>query len=86
MGGLIMLVVFGTIMAIIASKKGFKPICWFFSAGLLGLIILVFFPSANKSGLSWEERAARANRGNTAGTVISVLAIGLGIFLLLAGL
>ena len=86
MAGLIMLGVFGTIMAVIASSKGFNPLCWFFAAGLLGLIVLVFFPSANTSGLSREERAAQTKRGNTVGTVISVLAVGLGILLLAAGL
>ena len=84
MGGLIMLGIFGIIMVIIASSKGFNPLCWFFAAGLLGFIVLVFFPSANKSGLSWEEKAVRAKRGNTVGTVISVLAVGLGILLLVA--
>ncbi|MCP4397783.1 MAG: hypothetical protein GY801_10855 [bacterium] len=86
MGGLIMLVIFGSIMAMLASKKGFNPFCWFFAAGPLGLIILVFFPSTEKSGLSREERLSRAKRGNTVGIVISVLAVGLGALLLVASL
>ncbi len=81
-----MLVIFGSIMATIASKKGFNPFCWFFAAGLLGLIILVFFSSAGKIGLSREQRVTRAKRGNTVGAVISVLAVGLGALLLVASL
>ena len=41
-----LLIVFGIINFRVAQTKGFSPYLWFFSAGLIGLIILLILPSA----------------------------------------
>ena len=72
---LILLIVFGFIMIIVASVKGFNPMRWFFAAGLLGLIILFFLPSASAKDIDENEKLKRAERGNKVGTVISIIAL-----------
>ncbi len=52
---IVLFLIFGTINAIIASKKGFNPIIWFFAAGLLGFDCLALMPSA-KAILSENEK------------------------------
>ncbi len=75
---IVLFLIFGTINAIIASKKGFNPIIWFFAAGLLGLIVLAFMPSA-KAILSENEELSEQRRvaGNRAGIIILVIAAAL---------
>ena len=61
---LIIVVVAGGVNALIAKLKGFNPFLWFFTAGLLGLILVVLLPSAKKVEKGTEEynqRRARAN-------------------------
>jgi hypothetical protein len=70
---------FGIINAIIASRKGFNPLIWFFAAGLLGLIVLFFLPSATKAmAYDPELSEERKRAGNNAGLII----IGIAIFLM----
>jgi len=72
---LILLIVFGFIMIIVASVKGFNPMRWFFAAGLLGLIILFFLPSASAKDIDENEKLKRAELGNKVGTIISIIAL-----------
>ena len=68
---IILFLIFGAINALIASKKGFNPVIWFFAAGLLGLIVLAFLPSANAALPDNEELyEQRRKTGNTAGIII----------------
>ena len=83
---LILLIVFGFIMIIVASAKGFNPLRWFFAAGLLGLIILFFLPSASAKDIDENEKLKRAERGNKVGTIISIIALILAAILIIVGL
>lgn len=83
---LILLIVFGFIMIIVASVKGFNPLRWFFAAGLLGLIILFFLPSASAKDIDENEKLKRAERGNKVGTIISIIALILTAILIIAGI
>ncbi len=76
---LAILVVFGTLNAIIARRKGFNPLLWFFAAGVLGLVALLFIPSANEAGIDEVTRADRRRKANITGMV--VLGIALALFL-----
>jgi len=79
---IVFFLIFGTINSLIATKKGFNPFIWFFAAGLLGLIVLAFLPSANavlpENIELYEQRRAA---GNKAGIII--LCIGAVVLLLL---
>jgi hypothetical protein len=82
---LILFLVFGVIMIVVALSKGFNPMCWFFAAGLLGLIILFFLPSVYAKDIDETEKLKRAQLGNQVGTVISIIAlIFVGILILFA--
>ncbi len=72
---LILFLVFGIIMMIIASSKGFDPLRWLLAAGLLGLIIIFFLPSAKETGIDDAEKQKRIRRANSIGGIISVFAI-----------
>lgn len=72
---LIIFIVFGIIMMIIASAKGFSPLRWLLAAGLLGLIILLFLPSAKASGIDEAEKQKRIKNANTVGGVITIFAL-----------
>ena len=72
--------IFGAINAVIASNKGFNPFIWFFAGGLLGLIVLLFMPSA-KAVLEEnpELYEQRKKEGNTAGLIVLGIAVLLGV-------
>lgn len=53
----------------------FKPRMWVLAGGLLGFLILVFLPSANAKEIDEETIARRRKNGNTAGGIITALAI-----------
>ena len=71
---LIIVVVAGGVNALIAKLKGFNPFLWFFTAGLLGLILVVLLPSAKKVEKGTEEYNQRRARANWWGYVIVILA------------
>ena len=71
---LIIIVVTGGINALIAKLKGFNPILWFFTAGILGLILVVLLPSARKVEKGTEEYNQRRARANWWGYVILISA------------
>lgn len=77
---IVVLLVFGIINAIIAYKKGFNPLIWFFASGLLGLIILCIIPSAKELfELEPEEYLKRKKFGNTIGLIVVSLSVIYGI-------
>jgi hypothetical protein len=57
-------------LAVWASKKGFNPVLWFFSGGLLGVVVLALMPSANAPDISLEVADSRRRNGNIAGGII----------------
>ena len=63
----------GVAMALLARRKGYSVICWFFAASIIGLIILAFLPNAKKGAFDEEIRRKKVRRGNTAGAVLSVI-------------
>jgi cytochrome bd-type quinol oxidase subunit 2 len=69
------------ITAALAARKGYNPACWFFAAGIIGLLILAFLPFVNKGDLSEEEARSKRNAGNIIGAVISVIAV---VFMLIS--
>jgi hypothetical protein len=69
--GLIISLVIAIIMCVIAAKKGFNPVLWFFSLGLIGLIVVLCLKSAKAPGIDEAEAAARRKRGNTVGGVLT---------------
>lgn len=79
---LILFLVFGIVMLVVASAKGFNPLRWFFAAGLLGLIILIFLPSAKAAGIDEAEKNKRIKKANTIGGVISIFALIFAVILL----
>jgi hypothetical protein len=73
-----LLIVFGLINVGIAQKKGFSPFIWFFSAGLIGLIILLILPSA-KAVEETDQNLYKSRR--TTGNIVGGVLLGLIIFL-----
>jgi hypothetical protein len=67
MGAIIGIIIFGIPSAIIAGSKGLKPMRWLIAFGLIGLITVLVLSSANAQGITDEERARRAARGDTIG-------------------
>ncbi len=67
---IISLVVMG-IMGLGANNKGYNPIWWIFSAGILGFAVLAFMPSARAVDINDAERMQRKSTGNTVGGVLS---------------
>ncbi|MGA1237896.1 MAG: hypothetical protein ACO34E_13665 [Limisphaerales bacterium] len=52
---LLMWIVIPTITGLLAYRKGYSFLIWFFAAGILGLILLACQPFANQADLSPEE-------------------------------
>jgi hypothetical protein len=71
---------FGIINAIIADRKGFNPIIWFFAAGFLGLIVVLILPSSKKILDNDQERERLRRNGNMNGLILLGL---IGIIILL---
>ena len=87
-GALLLVLVFGILLARLAGRKGYKPGCWFFAAGILGFLVLLCLPSVwdGKSDIDQAKQAARERRGNVIGTTISVLAIFLTLMSVIAAI
>jgi uncharacterized membrane protein YdcZ (DUF606 family) len=71
---ILIIIIFGAINAFIAKVKGFNPFLWFFTAGFLGLIVVVFLPSAKKAEEDPEEYDHRKTRANWWGYAILIFA------------
>lgn len=76
MGIIIGLIIFGIPSAIIAELKGFKSPRWLMAFGLIGLITVAVLNSAKAQGISDEERARRAARGDKIGAWMCGLCLG----------
>ena len=80
-----LLIVFGIINFRIAQTKGFSPYLWFFSAGLIGLIILLILPSARAVEETDQELyESRKTTGNVVGGVLLGLIIFIAVLLSLS--
>jgi len=86
MGAVIGLVIFGIPSAIIANRKGFKPLRWLIAMGLVGLIVVGSLSNANAPNLSEEEKNARAAKGDSTGAGLAWGSVGLSVVLTLIGL
>jgi hypothetical protein len=74
---------FGLLTALLAARKGYNPLCWFFAGGVVGLIVLAFRPFTNNVGLSDSDRIALQQEGNRIGLIVSGVMLGLALFLTL---
>jgi hypothetical protein len=72
-----LLLIFGTITAFLAKRKGYNPYIWFFAAwfGLIGLIVLAFMPSANAEDLDDDQKKAVKKRGDFIAIIFVVLTL-----------
>lgn len=78
------LLFFGLITSLLARRKGYNPLCWFFAGSVVGLLVLAFRPFTNDGGLNDEERTMLQRKGNQIGLVVSGLALALALFLKIA--
>lgn len=60
----------------LAARKGYNFFCWVFAGGILGLLVLMFFPFVNKGKMDDAAAAKTKKIGNITGAVISALALG----------
>jgi cobalamin synthase len=71
---------FGVIAAIFARRRGYNWLCWLMALGLIGMIVVLFLPSANKEGLNEAEKNKIIKRGNLIGIILTVISILFTIF------
>lgn len=79
--GLVFFIVLSGVMVLIAYNKGFNPFAWILTGGLIGLIFIMRLPSAKEQGIDEETKEIRIRKGNNTGSIISAVAIGLGVVL-----
>ena len=83
--GIVVLLLFGVIMAWLAGKKGYNPALWFLT-GIIGLLILTFLPFVNeKSALPESQRQSKKKNGDRIGGVISAIVVVILLIILGAG-
>ena len=63
------------ITGVLASRKGYRFILWFFAGGIVGLLVLAFLPFVNKGDFSEMETRQRTKTGNITGGVISAITL-----------
>jgi uncharacterized membrane protein YidH (DUF202 family) len=80
------LFLFGIPAAIIAAKKGFRPLRWLLALGIIGFIVVICFPSAEKKGLDPAESARRAEQANSIGAFLCGINIFFVVISILAAL
>lgn len=68
---------FGLLSALIAHYKGFKPLRWIFSFSVLGVAVVLILPNAKEVGITREEAARRAEKGDRVGAFMSAIFLGL---------
>jgi accessory gene regulator protein AgrB len=69
------LIIVMALMGFLAKKKGFNPWLWIFAAGFLGLIILLFMPSAIAEGIDEAVKEKRRKTGNKVGAIFTVISV-----------
>jgi hypothetical protein len=67
---IILLIAMAFLAGYVAQNKGYNFWAWFFSGGLIGLIVLLCLPNVNDT--TEDKKAVILNRGNTIGIVIAV--------------
>ncbi|MGY0500954.1 hypothetical protein ACWZHB_20910 [Nocardia sp. FBN12] len=70
-----MMVVVMVVMGVLAYQRGFNPFAWILAGGCLGVLVLMFLPSAREAGLDAETRDARRRRGNLFGAGLTAVAL-----------
>ena len=78
---LFFLLLVGVLSAWLAYRRGFSPWCWIFAAGIIGLVVVLFLPDANKQGSPEAQDNARRT-GNMTGLVLTIITIVLNILVL----
>ena len=74
----LILIIVAIIFAVIAKKKGFSPWLWILTSvvgGVPGLLIILFLPSANASGIAKEIVVRRKKVGNITGLIMTIIAV-----------
>ena len=74
-GFFILVLVFGFITGLLAYRKGYNGVIWFFTPWGLGLIVLAFLPFANQFDLPEEEKLVLKKQGNIIGIWLVGLAV-----------
>ena len=73
--GFVLIAVICGVTALLAARKGYNPIIWFFAGGIIGLLVLAFLPNVKDGGFSGEELQQKLKTGNIAGGIIAAIAI-----------
>lgn len=79
MGFIIGILIFSIPATILAVKKGFAPLRWILSLGLIGLGFVVYLPSARAAGISSDEAQKRAVRANKIGAQLAWINLGINV-------
>jgi accessory gene regulator protein AgrB len=81
MTGILRFLLFGLITAYFAQRKGYNPLCWILSGGLIGLAVVAFLPNVNQMASDEETQKAKLKKGNTIGIVMSAIIVVLTVIL-----
>jgi|GEM_PF-3132723 len=79
MGFIIGTLIFSIPATIIAAKKGFAPLRWMMSLGIIGLGIVIYLPDGHIAGITADEAQQRVNRANTLGARLAWVNLGLDV-------
>jgi hypothetical protein len=76
---------FCVLTGLIASRKGYLFIAWFFAGGLIGIIVLICLPDAYEVKTPMEpwEVSRLQRQGNIVGAVMSLISILVGVLIAL---
>lgn len=67
---IIVFIVVGALNGLLAWRKGYSFIIWFFAVGLIGLLIVCLLPYANEPHQSLSEQEELQKKGNMYGLII----------------
>ena len=81
---LAMMGLWGYLLGLWATKKGYEFWNWFFASSLLGTIWLACSRNVVKENMSDTEKADVVRKGNTTGVVLSAINVILSFFYLLS--
>ena len=77
---LLLMGLWGYLMGLFATKKGYDFWSWFFASSPLGTLWLVFSRNTVKEDMSDTEKAEVVRKGNKTGLVLSVINVVLSLF------
>ena len=75
MPGAFRFMLFGLITVFFAQRKGYNPLCWILSGGLIGLAVVAFLPNAKKMTADEKTKKTKRMQGNIIGSVLSATTI-----------